>query len=187
MVSVAFHLSVVSLIWPIINYNWHMPHFREQRSMIVEFDSSLISHQQQLISRPRADSHLPMIESLSATTLPARENSKPETQRLTPVAPADTETPLIKPQYDADYLHNPKPIYPLLAKRLGEHGKVLLRVLVNREGNVAEILIVTSSGSSRLDDAAYQAVSRWRFVPAMRGEMKVDADVFVPINFVLDS
>ena len=49
-----------------------------------------------------------------------------------------------------------------------------------------EVQIRTSSGSSRLDQAAKEAVDRWRFVPARQGDEAVGAWVLVPISFQLE-
>lgn len=57
-----------------------------------------------------------------------------------------------------DYGANPKPPYPMLARRRGEQGLVLLRVHVRVDGSVAEAEIKQSSGSTLLDDAALHTV-----------------------------
>lgn len=90
------------------------------------------------------------------------------------------------PVFSAEYLNNPAPAYPRLSRRLGEQGKVLLRVRVTVEGRAAQILEAQSSGSARLDEAARQAVRQWRFVPAQRGGRAVEAWVIVPIVFTLE-
>ena len=95
--------------------------------------------------------------------------------------------PLVTARFDADYLQNPKPTYPHISKRLGEEGKVLLRVFVTANGLPEKIELRASSGFPRLDHAAQEAVSRWRFVPAKRGEQAVTAWVVVPIVFSLNS
>ena len=77
------------------------------------------------------------------------------------------------------------PTYPLLSRRLREEGKVFLRVLVESDGRPTRIEIKTSSGSARLDQAAEQAVWRWKFIPAKRGNEAVSAWVVVPISFNL--
>jgi periplasmic protein TonB len=99
-----------------------------------------------------------------------------------PVASA-APAPVTAPRYDAAYLNNPKPAYPLAARRMGEEGTVLLHVRVSAEGLPARIEVRTSSGSERLDDAARNAVAQWRFVPARQGEESVAAWVLVPLVF----
>lgn len=91
----------------------------------------------------------------------------------------------MQPRSDADYLNNPKPAYPPMARRLGEQGRVVLRVLVSPRGRVADIELQASSGSPRLDQAAQDTVHQWHFVPARRGEDAVAAWVLVPIAFAL--
>lgn len=106
----------------------------------------------------------------------------------TQVAPAALEASpiVVAARFDAAYLHNPRPDYPPLSRRLGEEGKVLLRVRVSREGLAAAVDIEKSSNFERLDEAARQVVSRWRFVPAKRGDEAIEAMVIVPIIFRLE-
>jgi protein TonB len=93
--------------------------------------------------------------------------------------------PVVPPSFSADYLRNPAPAYPPLARRLGEQGKVVLHVLVTAEGEPDRIEVSTSSGSPRLDGAALGAVKRWKFIPARQGDRPVPAWVQVPISFNL--
>ena len=53
------------------------------------------------------------------------------------------------------------------------------------EGSVLAVETARSSNFPRLDDAAWDAVSRWRFIPARRGENAVDSWVVVPVTFQL--
>lgn len=94
---------------------------------------------------------------------------------------------LVAARFDADYLHNPRPAYPAASRRLGEEGRVLLRVLVSTQGVPVAVDIKQSSGFSRLDEAARTAVERWRFVPARRGVEAVESSVLVPLQFSLES
>lgn len=105
--------------------------------------------------------------------------------RASPVAAAPG--PLSPARFDAAYLQNPEPRYPPLSRRLGEEGKVLLRVRVTPEGTVAAVDLEKSSNFERLDAAARQAVARWRFVPARRGDEAIEGLVIVPVVFRLES
>lgn len=89
------------------------------------------------------------------------------------------------PRFDVALLDNPKPDYPLMARRLGMQGTVRLRVYVSASGSPEKVEIDGSSGSSVLDRTAEQAVKRWRFMPAMRGEVAVAEWVVVPVKFTL--
>jgi protein TonB len=87
----------------------------------------------------------------------------------------------------ANYLSNPKPLYPAISKRLKEQGTVLLRVFVTAEGQPTKVMLKESSGYPRLDRAAEQALPGWKFVPATREDKAVDAWVIVPIKFSLSN
>lgn len=58
-----------------------------------------------------------------------------------------------------------KPVYPAVSRREEEQGIVVLRFLVNAEGNVIQSEVKSSSGYTRLDEAARQALSLCQFQP----------------------
>jgi protein TonB len=123
----------------------------------------------------------PSVLEAAQTTGP---ESLPAPQPIVAVAPPAAEfTP---PVFNADYLDNPAPAYPLISRRLGEQGRVLLRVRVGTGGQAELIEVHGSSGFARLDDAARDTVRRWRFAPARRGDAPVPAWVLIPISFRLD-
>ena len=94
-------------------------------------------------------------------------------------------TPITPARFDAAYLNNPAPAYPALSRRLREQGEVLLRVRVTAEGTAAAVELRQGSGFDRLDRAALEAVTRWRFMPARQGDQAIEASVLVPIVFKL--
>lgn len=102
-----------------------------------------------------------------------------------PAPPAPPPAPLVEPRFDADYLDNPAPVYPAMSRRMEETGKTVLRVYVEPSGKPSQVQVKSSSGSPRLDQAAQDAVWRWKFVPARRGAEAVAAWVLVPIVFNL--
>jgi len=86
-----------------------------------------------------------------------------------------------------DYGVNPKPPYPLIARRMGTQGVVVLRVFVHPDGRVGEVAVSRSSGSDLLDDSALRTVrEQWRFLPARLDGQPVESWVEVPIRFVLE-
>jgi protein TonB len=101
--------------------------------------------------------------------------------------PAPPAAPAVQmPSSDADYLQNPRPAYPPLSKRLGEQGKVVIRVLISVDGTAQKGEIRQSSGFARLDQAALTTVLKWRYVPGKRNGVAEDMWFNVPINFVLE-
>ncbi|MDD2815303.1 MAG: energy transducer TonB [Thiotrichaceae bacterium] len=112
------------------------------------------------------------------TAVSAAKTAQPHPQ----TAPVKTTAP----QFNAAYLNNPAPEYPSSARRMGETGRVILRVQVTANGVPSQVLIHSSSGVDSLDEAALEAVQRWKFVPAKQGETPVAAWVNVPIQFTLN-
>ena len=104
-------------------------------------------------------------------------------------AAADTtvrDEPFVEARSDVATLNNPKPPYPLAARRRGIEGRVLLAVQVLADGSCAEVQLKRSSGHPQLDDAALSTVRRWRFLPAERAGVAIDSWAEVPISFRLN-
>ncbi|QSX80083.1 energy transducer TonB [Lysobacter solisilvae] len=118
-------------------------------------------------------------------TAPGEERPRlVETPRPPPAAPAPaprTGAPTVSSQPQP--ISSPAPRYPAGALRRGERGTVLVRVQVGVDGVPTDVSVGHSSGSRELDRAAVSAVRRWRFRPAMSGELPVSSSVQVPINF----
>ena len=117
-------------------------------------------------------------------TAPARPTPAPTAAQ----ASTDTAAPaaIVMPSSSAAYLNNPRPSYPSISRRMGEQGKVMLRVFVNAQGQPEQIQIQQSSGFDRLDKAAVDAVRRWKFTPGSRNGVAEAMWNIVPINFVLE-
>ncbi|RZJ81213.1 MAG: energy transducer TonB, partial [Brevundimonas sp.] len=81
---------------------------------------------------------------------------------------------------------DPLPRYPAESRRKREEGVVRLRVTVAIDGTVKAIAVAASSGFKRLDDAALEAVRRWRFRPKVQDGVSVEALGFIPIPFNLN-
>jgi protein TonB len=90
------------------------------------------------------------------------------------------------PTSKADYLHNPPPDYPRISKRLGEQGRVVVKVLIGEDGRPQKAELFTSSGFERLDKSAMEAAMRWRYVPGKRGGVAEAMWYQVPIQFTLE-
>jgi periplasmic protein TonB len=78
-----------------------------------------------------------------------------------------------------------KPRYPDAARRQGAEGTVLLKARVTEHGRVDEVQIETSAGHPALDQAAVEALHRWRFEPARRGRDAIAVWVTIPFQFKL--
>ncbi|HET8711191.1 MAG TPA: energy transducer TonB [Spongiibacteraceae bacterium] len=140
----------------------------------------------EMLAKPRLSSpalHVPQPEIVLADAV------APAGPVVVPSAPLEqvdaNNSAITQPVFDANYLNNPAPPYPPLARRLGEEGVVYVRILVSAEGLPDLIELKRSSGSSRLDAAALATVKKWRFVPARRSGQTIAAWVVVPVAFSL--
>ena len=80
---------------------------------------------------------------------------------------------------------NPHPTYPLIARKKGWEGRVVLQTDVDKEGNVKFVKILESSGFKVLDDISIETLKTWKFKPAKLGNKFVDDIVDIPVKFVL--
>ena len=112
----------------------------------------------------------------------AVESSAAVPRSTEPVKPklADTE-----PVYQAAYLNNPPPSYPMVARRMGLQGRVVLNVEVLADGSCGQIKVGKSSGYAMLDSAALTAVKTWRFLPASQAGQAIDKWFMIPVQFSL--
>jgi protein TonB len=95
-----------------------------------------------------------------------------------------TSTPIQKKAIPI-YRQNKQPPYPLMAKRRGYEGEIVLNVLVDDKGRVSAVKIKQSSGHLSLDRAAMKTVKSWLFTPATEDGRPVPMWVDIPIDFQL--
>ena len=98
-----------------------------------------------------------------------------------PAATSESVTRQARPQGG----YQVRPSYPATPRRLGIQGTTLLRVHVLADGQIGDVLVEKSAGHPELDDAAADAVRRWRFDPARRGSDAVAMWVLLPVEFKL--
>ena len=116
---------------------------------------------------------------------------QPVAPRTPPTATVPTPAPAVVPQKvelpssNADYLHNPEPVYPPMSKRRNEQGRVVIRVLVGADGTAQKAEVKVSSGFERLDKAALETVLGRRYVPGTRGGVPEAMWLDAPFEFKL--
>lgn len=77
------------------------------------------------------------------------------------------------------------PVYPAIAKRKEQQGRVVVRVWIDDEGVPRDASVRESSGHTALDQSAVDAVSSWSYLPARRSGIAEGMWFNVPINFKL--
>jgi protein TonB len=79
----------------------------------------------------------------------------------------------------------PRPQYPRISERRGEQGRVVVRVLISPQGSVLNVSVRSSSGHTRLDEAALKAARTARFKPYTENGVAYQAMADIPFDFVL--
>jgi TonB family protein len=80
----------------------------------------------------------------------------------------------------------PPPVYPVSLRRAGKDGTVVLLAHIDSSGWVCSTIVSRSAGDARLDAAALETVRQWRFVPATKGGVPVEALTSFQVTFRLN-
>jgi periplasmic protein TonB len=75
--------------------------------------------------------------------------------------------------------------YPAISVRLGEQGTTTIGFTITAEGRVENVHVVGSSGSERLDNAAVNCASSWRYKAAVRDNQPVAVPWKADVKWVL--
>ena len=109
---------------------------------------------------------------------------------LAPAPPAQPTAPRLVEitQGETEYILPARPVYPLLSKRLGESGLVIVAVYYSAAGYAKRADVFKSSGFERLDRAARDAVMASQVTPFRRADVTENTQFLLkaPINFVLE-
>jgi len=126
-----------------------------------------------------------------AEPVPVAEEQPPvEPAPVAPAQPAVAEKPLELPASGPKDVQTvgcrvPTPEYPRKARRLGEHGTVLIAMVIDTSGKVQSAQVSRSSGSAELDQAARQAVLNASCEPYRENGRAISVRAAQPINFSL--
>lgn len=141
-----------------------------------------------LAAPPDVPKPTPEVDVMSvATPLPSVPAPAAATVPDAPPVPPAPAAPLPPKQITASavrYLVPPQQVYPETSRRLGESGKVGLKVRVDEHGKAVEVHVTQSSGFSRLDQAAVSALKAARFQPYL--ENGVARSVWAPATITYD-
>lgn len=129
----------------------------------------------------------PVVQQAPAQPATATDSAPPAASPAPQAEAKEAAQAVTPPRSDAAHLNNPPPPYPPLSRRLHEEGRVVLDVYILADGRVGETRLRRSSGHPRLDEVALEAVRRWRYVPARRGDEPIPFWYVQPVDFRLDS
>jgi protein TonB len=107
---------------------------------------------------------------------PAANSTPPRSREPEPASKA-AEAVIVEPKP----ISRPAPAMPALALQRGISGTVKLEALVNRDGTISEIKVL--SGDPILAAAAKVAVSKWRFEPGTLNGRPISMKVPIGVVF----
>jgi len=123
----------------------------------------------------------PAVASNRMDAAPFQPASKPVPQVV--MAPPE---PLLDVEFGSGnapkFLHREMPVYPLIARRLGKEGRVLLRLTIDEKGNLLNIEVLEGAGYG-FTEAAVEAVKKSTFTPAIVNGMPVMSKALLPVKF----
>lgn len=89
------------------------------------------------------------------------------------------------PRYKLGSGSTPYPPYPMVARRNGYQGRVVVRLDVAADGRATDAQVLVSSGHDILDQSAVDTLRAWKLEPALAGGRPVPGSVNVPVRFRL--
>jgi periplasmic protein TonB len=97
-------------------------------------------------------------------------------------------TPSVRPSrvshvMEGNLIRRVQPEYPALAKQARIQGTVVLRAVINRDGIIQDLQVM--SGHPLLVQAALNAVRQWRYRPYYLNDQPVEVETQVTVNFSL--
>jgi periplasmic protein TonB len=137
---------------------------------------------------------MPVTEAPSQIAAPAPEPTPPAPPQPAPPPAAPAAPAIGKPSMDLAAPKNvahlscniAQPDYPAMSKRRGETGTAVIRLTVGLTGKIENVALQKSSGSSRLDDAALEAVRGSACSPYKENGEAIRATATVPFVFSLN-
>lgn len=75
------------------------------------------------------------------------------------------------------------PVYPPIAREAGVQGTVMLEATISADGTIGNVRVI--SGNAMLQQAAIDAVSRWRYRPYLLNGQPVEVEATVSVVFSL--
>ncbi|MFA4917311.1 MAG: TonB family protein [Syntrophales bacterium] len=178
-------------VLPVVNKKKRV--FVEEEKKIVEPD---ISSKKKKSVEVKKVEPVPIVEVGSVISSAVTDSTSLEKEERKPIGSPNSKTNMSEhtgrvPETAVDitaaprYGENAPPVYPMIARRNGYEGMVLLSAEVLSDGRAGQVRLKKSSGYAVLDKSALQAVKKWKFEPARRKNTPVVVWVNVPVKFVL--
>ncbi|MFC1848963.1 energy transducer TonB [candidate division CSSED10-310 bacterium] len=108
-----------------------------------------------------------------------------DTNFRAPVVPGLGPISVLKCDTPPRLLNDIKPEYTADSMIAGSEGKVVLELIISKEGKVIDLNLIKSSGRQDLDNSAVQAAKGALFSPALIKNQPVEVSMTLTIDFTL--
>ena len=176
-VGLFLSLVIFAMLFAVVPY--HAPEPYELDEDIVRIGDTVFTYLDP-IQEPPEDDARPKValdadpdyaDSAALTIEPSDFIENPITDR--PKGPDIEIVPYYRLEIKPQLVKSTKPVYPDLARRAGIEGATVVKMLVDIDGRVIEVLIIKSSGNTLLDQAAVTAARQHQFTVARQRDRPV--------------
>jgi len=191
-VSAAVHLLIVLGISPRnANYVPPLPLQVELRREAPPERAGLLTTQQSSARFAERDAVTPAAASAQhPVPLPAAATSGTQSA-LPPLANAPLQLPLPLDKYytarevdvRAEQINEVNLVYPQLAYQMRVKGKVVLRIFINEQGDIDDVVILQASPTGTFEETALTATLALRFKPAIKDGRNVKSLKTIEVTF----
>lgn len=159
------------------------------KEIIKELPPQLVIKESE-IEEPLVLMEVPVSNVVEPAIISNRQDAVPLPPAPKPAPPVVVATPkpLLDVEFGSDnapgFIHREMPVYPLMARRLGKEGRVLLRLVIDEKGRLLNVEVVEGAGFG-FTKAAIEAVKKSTFQPAMQDGRPVMSKTLLSIKFIL--
>jgi len=141
---------------------------------------------QSLSSQAVIPADTPPSQSLSAAPLPATPAPSSEAVGPSPAVTTAPAPPLEVSIEGVKLIRPPPRVYPTMSRRLGETGRVLVRVVIDTQGVPTEVTLAEPSRYARLNEEALRSARQARFEPYRVNGRPMSVTILWPFVFNLE-
>ena len=124
----------------------------------------------------------PLMAHLSSN--PKTSEPVPPTRETVHLGPSQPLEVVFGAREGPQFLRKVLPVYPVMARRMGKEGRVVLKLLIDERGNLSHLEVIEPAGYG-FTESAVEAVKKSSFLPALKDGKPVASIAILPIRFNL--
>jgi len=108
--------------------------------------------------------------------------AQPAQQQPKPAETSPAPMPFVAIESQPELIQRAAAVYPEIARKMGLQGRVTVEVTIDAQGKPIQAKVVKSA-SDVFNEAAVEAVMKYKFKPAMMSTGPVTSKIMIPIDF----